>query len=130
MSYDTEVLADSPRAYWKLDETSGSSFADSSGNSQTLSLTGAGISYSQSPIAPGINNGIALTAATTYLSKTDSASSPLDVGDVWTLEAWVYPSSISGASWANVIDKGSAYAMGFYRQTGGGYTQGEVTGVS
>lgn len=33
-SYATEVLADSPLAFWKLDETSGTTMADSSGNAR------------------------------------------------------------------------------------------------
>jgi hypothetical protein len=32
-AYDTEVLADTPKLYWELNETSGTSAADSSGNS-------------------------------------------------------------------------------------------------
>lgn len=36
---DTEIAADTPRGYWKLDETSGN-FADSSGNGYTLTPTG------------------------------------------------------------------------------------------
>lgn len=36
-SYDASVLADSPVAYWKCDETSGSVVADSSGNGHHLS---------------------------------------------------------------------------------------------
>lgn len=36
MSYSSEVLADSPAAYWKFDETSGTAAADSSGNSRSL----------------------------------------------------------------------------------------------
>ena len=47
--YSGEVLADSPRAYWRLGEASGTSAADSSGNNRTgtylntptLSQTGA-----------------------------------------------------------------------------------------
>ena len=35
MAYSTEVLADSPWLYWGLDDTSGSTAADSSGNART-----------------------------------------------------------------------------------------------
>src|SRR5690348_1437448 len=48
MSYSSEVLADSPLAYWRLGETSGTTASDSSGNSRdatyvaspTLGVTG------------------------------------------------------------------------------------------
>lgn len=39
--YAAEVLADSPLAYWPLSETSGSTFADLSGNSKTLTAAGS-----------------------------------------------------------------------------------------
>jgi len=38
-TYTTEVLADSPYLYWKLDETSGTTAADSSGNSRNGTYT-------------------------------------------------------------------------------------------
>lgn len=37
--FSGEVLADSPLAYWKLDETSGTTAADSSGNSRTATYS-------------------------------------------------------------------------------------------
>lgn len=41
MAYADEVLADSPLGYWKLDETSGTTVADSSGNGRDGVLTGS-----------------------------------------------------------------------------------------
>lgn len=40
MSYDSEVAADSPAIYWKLQETSGTSATDSSGNARTGTYNG------------------------------------------------------------------------------------------
>jgi len=51
MTYATTVLADSPLAYWKFDDSSGD-FTDSSGNSRTLSASGS-ISYSQAGMGVG-----------------------------------------------------------------------------
>lgn len=42
MSYDSEVAADSPALYWKLQETSGTSAADASGNSRAGTYNGTG----------------------------------------------------------------------------------------
>lgn len=39
MTYSSEVLADSPIAYWRLGETSGTSAADSSGNARHATYT-------------------------------------------------------------------------------------------
>ena len=47
-AYSIEVLADSPLAYWRLDETSGSSPADTSGNGHVGTYAGA--SLSQPPL--------------------------------------------------------------------------------
>lgn len=46
-NYSTVVLADSPVAYYHLDETSGTNVADSSGNSRTATITGAGVTLNQ-----------------------------------------------------------------------------------
>jgi hypothetical protein len=43
-SYDTEVLADTPWGYWKLDETSGSTAEDSSGNNRDGTYSGISLS--------------------------------------------------------------------------------------
>lgn len=52
LDIDTEIAADSPRGYWKLDEASGN-FADSSGNGYTLTITGTPIQqYQFSAINP------------------------------------------------------------------------------
>jgi hypothetical protein len=40
MSYDSEVAADSPQIYWKLQDTSGTSAADASGNSRPGTYNG------------------------------------------------------------------------------------------
>ena len=40
--YPSTVHADSPVAYWRMGESSGTSFADSSGNGYTLTLTPPG----------------------------------------------------------------------------------------
>lgn len=50
-TYDEVVLADSPAGYWKLDETSGTTAADSSGNGRTLSK-GTGVTVGASPVMP------------------------------------------------------------------------------
>jgi hypothetical protein len=48
MSYDSVILADSPVGYWKLDETSGTTAADSSGNGRN----GTYVNVPESKVAP------------------------------------------------------------------------------
>lgn len=127
MSYDAEVLADSPRAYWKLSESSGSSFADSSGNSLTLTKGSTGtINYNQTPIAPGLNSCIEMAGADAWLSRAHDAL--LNLGNVYTLEAWVTPTVLTGLNWANIVDKSAgAYCFGYYN--GGAGPSGQVISV-
>ena len=48
-TYASTVLADSPVAYWRLSETSGTSAADSSGNSHGGTYTSTGVTYGAAP---------------------------------------------------------------------------------
>lgn len=76
MSYAAEVLADSPLAFWKLDETAGTSAADSSGSGRTLTYSGATLGHP------------ALTAELAAAAK--GANSGQGVG------------SVASASWMNL----------------------------
>lgn len=67
MTYSSEVLADSPLAWWKLDEASGTSFADSSGNSRAAAITGAP-TFGAAALAPG------LPGTATVFGGSDNAS--------------------------------------------------------
>lgn len=79
MSYLSEVLADSPLGYWRLDETSGTTLADSSGNSETGS-------YINSP-----------TLGQPSLLLTDPATSV-------NFNGTNQYATIAGAAWMNVTD--------------------------
>lgn len=61
MSYDSVVLADSPQAYWKLDETNGSAtVADATGNGFTATATGSPTPGLGQASAPGTIGGTTL----------------------------------------------------------------------
>ena len=91
--YSAVIQADSPVAYWKLDETAGTSAADSSGNSIAGAYTG-GYTLGQSGPFPfqsglsalfdGINGRINI--------PTNVA---LNVGNTVTVEAWIYPTDLN-----------------------------------
>lgn len=49
MSYQSEVLADTPWLYWRLDDTSGTTAADTSGNGRTGTYSGSP-TLAQSPL--------------------------------------------------------------------------------
>lgn len=109
MSYDSEVLADSPWFYCKTDETSGTTLADASGNARPLSIIGGSPSLAQT--GP---NGAAdailwpdSSGGTEYYAKTAAnfASSPA------TFEAWVYLTA-SPTHQTAIICQGSSYGGG------------------
>ena len=90
-SYAATVIGDAPWGYWQQTETSGTTLADSSGNSRTITLTGTGrkMTVSGSPTlnqaGPGSLRSVAWPASTDYATS----QSPLLTSDV-TVEAWVY----------------------------------------
>lgn len=94
MSYSTEVLADNPLGYWRLNETSGSTAADSSGNGADLSI----------PAGPNLNVGgptgdgsaIEFDGDPQALTRSDDAA--FDALGSMTVEAWVYFDVLTGGS--------------------------------
>lgn len=102
VAYEATVLADSPVAYWRLGESSGTAAADETGtnagtyqNTPTLGEAGA--------ITGDADTSVRFTAASSeYVSVNDHAS--LDVGDVFTLEAWVKRASNGTAH--QILSKG------------------------
>jgi Concanavalin A-like lectin/glucanases superfamily/Polysaccharide lyase len=90
--YGDEVLSDGPRGYWRLGEKSGTTAADSSGkahngtykNTPTLGVAGA--IYKDSNPAASFDS-----ASSEFVEVADHAD--LDLGDSFTLEAWVKPGS-------------------------------------
>jgi len=103
MSYDSEVLADSPRLYWKLDETSGTTMADSSGNGRDGTASG---SFTLNQPGPPGGRAIEITGTSTSdgVVVTD-AWSPTD----FSIEWWLNPVSFldynlevtDGTSWGS-----------------------------
>lgn len=85
-------------AHWKLDETSGTTASDSSGNSLSGTLTNGPVWSSGALTLDGTDD---------YVSVSDpGAGSVLDFasGDSITVTAWVNPTALPG-SWANFLVK-------------------------
>src|SRR5437867_9500112 len=74
-----------PTAYWKLDETSGTTAADSSGNNHPATLVN-GPTFTTGKI----NNGLSLDGTDDYV---DLGNLGLSAG---TLSLWAKPTSVSG----------------------------------
>lgn len=81
--YDAAVLADSPLAYWKCDEDTGTTVADSSGNSHDLTAVFSGgntmATVSEAPRAgfAGMGRALALNLANSTLVRNTAPSTAL-----------------------------------------------------
>lgn len=95
MSYTSEVLADSPAAYWRLGDASGTTAVDSSGNGHNGVYTGT-VTLGATGLVPG--------DATT--SADFSAGNSGAAGSAWmstlttvTFECIIKPDTVSGGSY-------------------------------
>ena len=93
--YSSVILGDSPLGYWHLDETSGTSFSDSSGNGKTFNEQGTGMTLG---VTGAINSSPSSTAvdmnATDCIKATQS-----QLGNTFTIEFWVMIHSTSGTGY-------------------------------
>jgi Concanavalin A-like lectin/glucanases superfamily len=112
VSYASEVLADNPKAFWRMSEPSGSP-QDSSGNAHHVTSVVGAPTYSQaSPIVSDSAARSIYLPDGAYFSVPDHADWDVDV-NVLTLEAWLKRDSLSLSS--NVISKqANNYAMEVY----------------
>lgn len=85
-AYSTAVLADSPIGYWKQDEVSGSTMADSGPNGLTGAYIGA-VTF-----GTGQDGGAVQYPGSASVYGNVPHQAVLNFGDVFTLEAWVKPS--------------------------------------
>lgn len=88
MSWVSEVSADTPNAWFRLGETSGTSAADNVGGTAGT-YTGVFTLNQRSLIAGDANPAVDLFDG--YIRVADRAA--LDLADTFTLEAWIYPTA-------------------------------------
>ena len=86
LSLESELMADTPAAFWKLDETSGTTFADSSGNAFDLTITGTAMKLAQSVLIPSLPTTKFVWTGNTSASYASRAGSPitLPINTSWT----------------------------------------------
>lgn len=115
MSYASQVLADGPRGYWRMNETSGL-IQDSSGNANhAVAQGGTPIYRAESPIiSDSTSRSIIFNGTSNWFGVLDHNT--LDLGDVFTLEAWVKTPLPTGAGeqWGIVSKDAGAYYMRVY----------------
>ena len=138
--YDQAVLADSPAAYWRLGESSGTSAADASGsgnagtyqNAPTLGAPGLISGTNTSVLFDGADDRV-LAPDSTSLSPTGAVSV-----EAWARAASLAPSSggyrtivlKSGSYWLRVDNAGGVQRARFYIRDAGTYYGVTAAGVT
>ncbi|HEX4471068.1 MAG TPA: LamG-like jellyroll fold domain-containing protein [Nocardioides sp.] len=90
--YQTAVLADSPTFFWRLQEKSGTTAADTSGNARTATITNTPAFAQTSPITSEPSDVAFGTGSNGYLTSTATSTTPT----TFSVEAWVKTTSTSG----------------------------------
>jgi hypothetical protein len=131
-AYETAVLADSPKALWMLNELSGPTAADASGNGNTGTY-GTGQTLGAPSIIPGDPGDTSITCTNTasngltFTSGTPPASSTA----AWALEACIKTGTLPTPShWEVIVMNGSditGSGLGYGLGVGG---SGDVAGSS
>lgn len=132
-NYDVEVLADSPLAYYRLGESSGTSMVDASGNGRNGTYTGVTLGASGA-LSGDTDTAITLAGASTSYASVPFAAwmSPAAV----TLEAWVKSTSTDAVVFGTMQTFGQPYylrissTLGLYfaARTSGGDSWANNTG--
>lgn len=103
MAYNTTILADSPLIYFQLNETSGTTFANSGSNGGASSAIGAGVTKGQS----GVDGSNAILLSGTSTGYFTASSTPNFMSDnQFSVEAWV-KTTTSGAKTIVAYNPGS-----------------------
>lgn len=108
-SYSDLILADSPAGYWRFEETSGTTAADSSGNGEDLTILEAALNAS-AIIAEG---GLAASfsgGATSHATLVSGTPIIADGATSFSLEIWVEIASATS---------GTQYIMSYPEASGG-----------
>lgn len=110
MAYDTEVLADTPLAYWRLQEASGATMADSSGNARAGIYSGfaAGSYANASLLFDASLKSLNFDGTNDFANITDAAW--MDVAAI-TLEIAITADSLSGTRRIISRDDGGSNRM-------------------
>lgn len=114
MTYASEVLADAPVIYWKMDDTSGT-LADATGNGHIGSFD-SGPTYSQSPLVSGSTSSVKSNSRM-YNWPTNTFTSWSATAN--TIEFWVKGPSSLASSNHNIVGWNSATG-GMIRQLSSG----------
>lgn len=111
LPYRDTVLSDSPAAYWRLGETSGTSAADASGNGRTGTYVGSPSLGQQGALVGDASTAVAFNGSSQYVSVPYSATlNPTR----FSVEAWAYVTGGDG-TYRSVVTSRDYAAGAFHR---------------
>jgi hypothetical protein len=129
-AYSAAVLADSPVAYYRLDEASGSTMCDSSPSANNGTYSARGITYGAAgPLASG-DTAIAADGTAGVVGQS-GANSPITGNHSFTLEAWFKNTETTPSNHV-LVDIGQSCTSEVSGQscTGVTITNGQVAGLA
>ena len=93
--YGQSVFADGPAAYWPLNESSGATAADLSGNGDTAEYLGGGFTYGvPSPVEGTGGQGVTLNGSTSQIVASQPITNPTDYSE----EMWFKTTTTTGGT--------------------------------
>ena len=116
--YPAVVQSHTPIGYWRLNETSGTTAADSSGNGRSGTYTG-GYTLAQTTALVG-DEGTAVTLNGTSGYVNIPSSTAFDVSTTFTLEAWIKPTAVAIAQ--GVVNRQGWYCLRIGSPSAGAYS--------
>lgn len=117
--YGQAVLADSPSAYWRMDDAAGDALgiADISGNGVNAKVYNGGISQGQPGATADGDLSTYFDGAQGRLTTSKTVGPLVNIADTFTLEAWIKRSRTSGDE--GIISHGQGGGKGFYLKIDG-----------
>ncbi len=132
-SYVSEVLADSPYAFYRLNESSGATtINDSSGNGRHVSGVSSNITFGHRALTTDPTGGSALFNANAGISLGSSLASAILGNSTWSVEFFCYPDPTNSTNNAGYPISGAAsstqrFAVQHFNDTV--YIQSTVGGI-
>jgi hypothetical protein len=107
-SLSAAILALSPLGYWKLDESSGTTATDSSGNSRNGTYTGSGYTLQGATGGDGVNYADFGNGASSHVAIADNNVWSVDNASGLTVFLLIKADSVAASGQRHPISKGAA----------------------
>lgn len=111
LTYSETVLADNPIAFWLMNQTSGSTLNDTSGNSNNVTLFNSP-TLNQSGPSSALDKSVLFNGTTQYGTTAQVAAYNIAPSSNWSVEGWIKTSNSGANVYLHVGDNtGGAQGM-------------------